>query len=169
MYTVHCEVCLLNILETVHLQLLWIYQCELMHRRSWPHFVRGCQIYYITVKIGEHYSARLTFVKPVRDAIEDLPRHAVPRHADHLGPRVLSRARVTCHVSSWVSPHLLEVDVVAVHHDQAPAPGPGRVLQPRVLARGHAQPHQRVRGARGGGFHLIVLANFRGNMYLRYL
>ena len=120
-------------------------------------------------KLESTTQADLTFVQPVRDPVEDLPGHAVPRHADHRGPRVLSRARVTCHVSSWVSPHLLEVDVVAVHHDQAPAPGPGRVLQPRVLGRGHAQPHQGVRGARGGGLHLIVLANFRGNIYIRYL
>ena len=72
-------------------------------------------------------------------------------------------------MSCWLSPHLLEVDVVGVHHDQAAAPGPGRVLQPRVLARGHAQPHQRVRGARGGGLHLILSTNFRGNIYIRYL
>ena len=102
----------------------------------------------------------LTFVEPVRDPVEDLPSHAVPRHADHLGPRVLSRARVTCHESSWVSSHLLEVDVVGVHHDQAPAPGPGRVLQPRVLARGHAQPHQRVRGASGGQYQRIFAVIF---------
>ena len=113
----------------------------------------------------------ITFVQPVRDTIEDLPRHAVPRNADHLGPRVLSRARVTCHVSRsrvtcCVTRHLQEVDVAAVHHDQAPAPGPGRVLQPRVLGRGHAQPHQGVRGARGGGLHLIVSTKFRSNIYV---
>ena len=74
----------------------------------------------------------------------------------------VSRARVTC----CVTRHLQEVDVVAVHHDQAPAPGPGRVLQPRVLGRGHAQPHQGVRGARGGGLHLIVSTKFRSNIYV---